>query len=189
MKGKRVSKDTKEKLSEKAKKRWQNPHFREKMSKILTGRSFSDDAKRRMADLWRDENYVKNVIAGLHIKPTRPERKMIAICNKYTLPFRYCGDRSFMVDIINPDFISTDGTKKVIEVFGRAFHDPDKSFFKVPYQRQYWGRMVRYSKLGYDCLIFWDDELGDEEKIVERIKTFIGAEQHLNLYEEVLEAS
>ncbi len=183
MKGKCLSKETKEKLSEKARKRWQNPRFREKMSKVLTGRKFSDEAKMRMADLWRDENYVKKVIAGLHIKPTKPERKVIAICENHALPFHYCGDRSFMVDILNPDFISTDGTKKVIEVFGRAFHDPDVSFFKVSWHRQYWGRMARYAQLGYDCLIIWDDELGDEGKIVERINTFIGAEQHIELYE------
>lgn len=35
------------------------------------------------------------------------------------------------------------------------------------------------SQLGYDCLIVWDDELGDEMKIVERIKTFIGASQYI----------
>lgn len=172
--GKPLSKKTKEKLSEKAKKRWQNPRFRKKMSEVLTGRKFSEEAKRKMADLWRDEEYVQHVIAGFHRKPTEPEQKIISVCRENNFPFNYCGDGSFMVDILNPDFISTDGSKKIIEVFGRAFHDPDVSFFKVSWHRQYWGRKAYLSQLGYDCLIIWDDELRNEKAVVERIRDFIG---------------
>lgn len=171
--GNHLSKETKKSLSRKAKKRWRKLSFRKKMSKILTGRKFSDEAKKKMASLWRNEEYVQHVLEGLHRKPTEPEQKMIAICRDFSLPFRYCGDGSFMIDVLNPDFVHTNGEKKVIEVFGRVFHDPDASFFEVSWHRQYWGRMAYYTQFGYDCLIVWDDELGDEVGVIEKIKAFV----------------
>ncbi len=58
-------------------------------------------------------------------------------------------------------------------MFGRVFHDPEKSFFEVPWDGQYWGRLARFSRSGYDCLILWDDELDDEIEVVEKIRRFM----------------
>lgn len=208
MKGRPLSKVVKEILSEKAKKRWQDPSFREKMSKALTGRSFSDEAKRKMASLWEDEKYVQNVLEGMHKKwedteyrnkmldllekrnkdpvfiekrlkglikkPNKPEQRIIDLCKRYNFPFKYVGDGRVIIGTLNPDFIHNHGEKKVIELFGRTFHDPDKSPYKLKWHRQYWGRLAYFAQHGYDCLILWDNELDDEEALVKRIRPFVG---------------
>jgi len=176
--------DAGERLSEMAKKRWKKPSFREKMSKVLTGRKFSDEAKRKMENLWRDKEYVKHVMNGLHRKPTNPEQKIITLCKEHDFSFQYCGDGSFMIDTLNPDFIHNDGEKKVIEIFGRVFHDPEKSFFPVGWKRQYFGRISYFAQFGYDCLILWDDELRDEARVVEKIRDF--ASEHIELYKSLV---
>jgi len=205
--GKPLSKKTKEKISEKAKKRWQNPRFRKKMSEVLTGRTFSDEAKRKMASLWKDEKHIRNVLEGMHKKwedaeyrnkmldllekknkdpvfikkrlkglikrPNKPEQKIIDLCKKHNFPFKYVGDGGVIIGTLNPDFIHNQGENKIIELFGRTFHDPDKSPYDISWHQQYWGRMAYFSQQGYDCLIIWDDELGDEEGVTEKIRVFM----------------
>lgn len=204
-----LSDDASERLREMAKRRWQNPAFREKMSEALTGRTFSNEAKIKMASLWKDKEHIRNVLDGMHKKweapdyrskmlsllklrnndpkfiekrikglikrPTTPEKALINFIEDYSLPFKYVGNGEVIIGNLNPDFIHTGGEKKVIEVFGRAFHDPDETFRdEIPWRQQYWGRMTYFSQLGYDCLILWDDELKDEGALVKRIKSFMG---------------
>lgn len=149
------------KISRGRKRMWQKPEYRSKMI---------EERKRR----WADPDYKKRVIQksrkSLVDKPTEPERAVIELIRKYNLPFRYTGDGEVVIDGLNPDFIHNNGKNKVIEVFGRVFHDPEESFFDVRWSHQYWGRILEYKKRGYDCLILWEDEA--KEKMLERIKEF-----------------
>jgi hypothetical protein len=107
-------------------------------------------------------------------KPSGPERKLIDIIKRHHLPFEYTGNGKIIIGMLNPDFVHNDGRKKVIEIFGRVFHDPEVTFKNdVPWYRQYWGRMAYYAQFGYDCLILWDDELGDENAVINKIRGFI----------------
>lgn len=153
-----------EERSQNSKQLWKKPEFKEKMGQIQKA-------------LWKcpkhREKMRKAQIQGLHLKPTKPEQRLIQIVEKERLPFRYSGDGTFILDTLNPDFVSTNGSKKVIEIFGRTFHDPDETFKEeIPWHQQYWGRIARCAQLGYDCLILWDDELEDEQKLVEKIRRF-----------------
>lgn len=95
-------------------------------------------------------------------RPTRPERKVIEIIEANEYPFEYTGDGSYLIGSLNPDFVATDGSRKLIEVFGRVFHDPDASFVEIPETSTEEGRVFYFKEYGWSTLILWDDEIFDE---------------------------
>lgn len=146
------------------------------------GKIVSEETRRKLSEIMRKDNrflllnkdpvFQRKRMKGLSKKPTRPEKRLAAIIDRHNLPFKYVGDGEMIVGKLIPDFIHTIGEKKVIEVFGRIYHDPESSYFDIDWSRQYWGRLAYYGQLGYDCLILWDDELSDEGQIVNRVRIF-----------------
>ena len=141
------------------------------------GTEFKSDQIKQM---WRDPKYRQKVISKtlkkLRERPTKPEQILIEIIRSRKLPLKYVGNGALIVGGLNPDFIADDGRKKIVEVFGRAFHDPTRSFRKdICWHQQYFGRIAYYAQCGYDCLIIWDDELrkGREEAINTKIGEFL----------------
>lgn len=122
--------------------------------------------------LWKRPKFVKRMMEKLHVKPNKPESKLIRLIDDNNLPFDYVGDGSALIGGLCPDFLHNE-ERKIIEIFGRIYHDPSISFKKINWKRQYWGRKAIFSQLGYDTLIIWDDELGNEHKIIERIRGFM----------------
>ncbi len=214
LRGRKFTEETRRKMRLASRERWKRPEEREKNSRAHSGARLSEEhkrkiskslignkrrkgiphteeVKRKMSEIskihWKDPKYARKVITALQAQPNNSEMVLINIIDENQFPFRYVGDGKIVIDGKVPDFISTDGSKKVIEFFGSPWHDPAHSDkIDVKYDRTEEGRKKFFTKHGYDCLIIWDDEMGDEAKIVERIKTFIGAEQHIKLYEEVL---
>jgi len=106
-------------------------------------------------------------------KPTNPEKRVIDIVEKYNLPYKYVGNGAIILYGLNPDFINCNGEKKIIEVFGRVFHDPIKTFKdKIKKYQTEEGRKEFFARLGYSCLVLWDDELKHltDAEVVNRIK-------------------
>jgi hypothetical protein len=176
------SKDYKGKVIEKMKRRWKDLEFREKMHKANQKAWQNPERKERQREiaskLWQNLEYrekvLRKAIYAVHKRPTNSERELIRIIRQYNLPFKYVGDGSFIIGNLNPDFVHNNGDKKIIEVFGRAFHDPDytKAFLNISWHRQYFGRIAYYAQFCYDCLIIWDDELNNEVKVAEKIRRF-----------------
>lgn len=125
-------------------------------------------------ELCRDPDFIKRKLRGLIKRPTKPEQVLISIIKKHNLPFHYTGNGEVFVGTKCPDFSSNNGDNRLLEVFGRAFHDPEVSFrAEIPWHQQYWGRLAYYAGLGYNCLILWDDELGNEERVINKIQRFM----------------
>lgn len=156
--------------------------YKARMSEVKTGHHDMTEAGKRSCrekqkNKWADPDYrnrlVKVTKKGLKIRPNRPEQRVMDIIKKHGLPYVYVGDGSVVIYGYCPDFINCDGEKKIIEVFGRAFHDESCTFRdSIPDYATEDGRKTMFSKLGYDTLILWDDELDSEEKILNRIKEF-----------------
>jgi len=72
----------------------------------------------------------------------------------------FTGDFSFMVDGKNPDFISTDGSKKVIELFGMRYHPAEDEKKEIDF----------FSAHGFSALIVWDPELKNLPMLVSKLK-------------------
>jgi hypothetical protein len=166
--GKRHSSETKQKISQ------------SKKGMAVHSIGFKHKQQARMRKNWSNPTFRKKtmhqILKTLMEKPSKPEQYLIEIIENNSLPFSYVGDGKELVGNLCPDFIHKDGEKKIIEVFGRVFHDPDFSFRdEIPWHQQYWGRIAYYAQLGYNCLVLWDDELNNEEVIIERIRGFVDA--------------
>ncbi|MBA7615548.1 hypothetical protein ES703_22829 [subsurface metagenome] len=116
----------------------------------------------------KDPEFIKRRLKALCRKPTKPEQWLINLITEYKLPYKYVGDGSFIIGGLNPDFINVNGKKKVIELFGRVWHDT----YLKDWKRSELGRMMVFSSYGFDTLIIWDDELEDKQAIIDRIKEF-----------------
>ena len=106
---------------------------------------------------------------------TTQELQFLEICKKFNLLFRYVGDNKIQIPedsqfpYKNPDFIHNNGTKLVIEIFGSDYyHNPLKKQ-GLPYHKTYQGTIEHYKKHGYKCIIFWGNELKNEELVLERL--------------------
>ena len=92
--------------------------------------------------------------------------------------FKFVGDFSFWLDGKNPDFINED-KKLIIEFFGDWFHGEehrkkDKDFStNEEHERQ---RIEHFEKNGYKCLVIWEHELKDLERMIEKIDKFLKEE-------------
>lgn len=175
--------------SDTSKSLWKRPDFRKRVtegiSKSLIGNTrrkgipHSEKIKKKIGETskrhWKDPEYARKVVSALQEKPNSYEEVVIGVLEENNLPFKYVGDGQVVIDGKVPDFVATDGSRRVIEVFGRPWHDPDHSDkIEVKYDRTEVGRNHFFTERGYDCLILWDDDLKDEEALVKRIKGFRG---------------
>jgi G:T-mismatch repair DNA endonuclease (very short patch repair protein) len=134
----------------------------------ITGKPRPDFA--RILKRWaKDPEFIKRRMKTLIKRPTKPENLLIHLCRRHSLPFRYVGDGALLIGTRNPDFIHSQGQKKVIEVFGRYWHDLECNSNIRPKQT-YEATMKYYAKAGYHCLILWDDELENERLTVRKIE-------------------
>jgi hypothetical protein len=127
------SEEGRKKVIQKAKERWQNPEFKEKVLKA----SFK----------------------GRQIRPTKPEKFVIKIKRKHKLPYIYNGGR--IGEIIcgkKPDFVDFEN-KKIIEVFS-DWHKPN-SFVRTNSQDYYFPLLRKrlFAKEGYQTLIIWEKDI------------------------------
>lgn len=127
----------------------------------------------RMKKMVADPDNRKKGLKSLMKRPTIPEEKFIKIINKNKLPYKYVGDGEFILGGKCPDFLNCDGKKQVIEIFGRVFHDPEKTFKKeIPYHQTETGTIEHYASYGFDCLVMWEEELVNENKILDKLEGF-----------------
>ncbi|MEK6884559.1 MAG: NUMOD3 domain-containing DNA-binding protein [Nanoarchaeota archaeon] len=138
--GKKHSEKTKKEMSIERKKRWQNPEYKEK--------------------------HLKKILKGLMKRPTSFEKRIIDLCNRHSLPFKYVGNGEVLIGYKNPDFIETNGRKLLIEVYNNFHHKDD-------YENK---RGTHFKKYGYDTIF-----IGEEEVLAENWE-----ERCLNKINEVL---
>jgi hypothetical protein len=62
---------------------------------------------------------------GLFVRPTSFESAVIGVIEDFAFPFKYTGDGRFVIDGLNPDFVSTDGSSSLIEVYAKYWHPAD----------------------------------------------------------------
>jgi len=77
----------------------------------------------------------------------------------------------------NPDFMNTNGKKKIIEVFGCYWHAcPICKLKKTSDLREAFVRMDMrartYAEYGYDTLFVWEHELKNFSRLKKRIRRF-----------------
>ncbi len=199
-KGRKHTPETKKKISEKAKilfnteeykqkqriahlgkkrpdlaKYNQRPEVRKKRSIDWNNRS--QELKDRLKRIWnrniKDSEFNKKRLRALLKNPNKPEKKLIELFNTHNLPYKYVGNGQILFEQKNPDFINSNGQKKIIELFGVVFHDPKRTFKKnINYSQTEHGTKAIYSKYGFKTLIIWDYELKNLHKVLDKIRKF-----------------
>jgi len=109
-------------------------------------------------------------------KPTRPEKRLMKIIEKYKLPVRYVGCGEFIIGDVNPDFIAINGRRKVVEIFSDYWHGRTPRFTPRDWRRTEHGRREYFHQFGYESLILWTSELEGmiEDEVVSQLKSFLG---------------
>jgi len=109
------------------------------------------------------EKAIINLLKKLRERPTSLEKEFIEIIKKHNLPFKYVGNGSFLIGFKNPDFIETSGKKICIEV-ANYFHHQNNWKEK---------RILYFEKWGWKTIVFWEDEINDENKVTKKIENVV----------------
>jgi len=161
------------------------PELRKKLSDSQLGRSNPEHSK-LMRERWSDPKYAKRMYKRQHKNPTSIETKMSYLLRS-TLPgeYKYNGDGrlGLYFDGFAPDFPNVNGKKKVIEVFGCAFHccphcgilHSPRNEDAIVVREKDEKRLSRIRKLGNEVLVIWEHELNnnvDDVKVKVRDFTY-----------------
>lgn len=125
-------------------------------------------AGERFKRLNKDPEFIRKRLKALCRRPTKPEQQLIDLISEYRLPYKYTGDGSVIIGGLNPDFININGDKKIIEVFGRPWHQK----FPRGWKQTELGRIMALSSYGFKTLIVWEEELEDQKTLLSKIRQF-----------------
>ena len=147
--------------SKSAKKRWQNPEYRQHQIEAQT-RS------------WLNLEVVAKRVGNANKHPNKPEQKLIDILGEYLPEFKYNGDFSLGISLggLIPDFVNVNGKKELIELFGDYYHSPEVT--NNDWRRSELGKIMIYNSLGWECLVIWEHELKNmtDGEIAAKAKSF-----------------
>lgn len=97
-------------------------------------------------------------------RPTSIEQWLIDAAEDRLLPLRYVGNGKYWVAGLNPDFVSTDGSNRIVEMFGDYWHKGQNENHRI----------ARFKEVGYECLVVWEKELRKNPiHALERVLTFL----------------
>jgi len=110
----------------------------------------------------KDSSLLRKIYFSQQHIQTKPEKVIQDLILKYKLPYRYTGNGDFSVGRFMPDFVNTNGEKKLIEVNGCYWHNCPHCYPKQNAkdqdskdQRKY----ATYKKFGWTPILLWEHEL------------------------------
>ena len=110
----------------------------------------------------------QKILQMIHSKPNKTEQKLIIFLQSLNLPYQFVGDGTVMIGNLNPDFISIDGSKKIIELFGEYWHTV-KANKETKTEA---GRIKYFNQFGFSTLIIWSKEIKDKNILANKILSF-----------------
>lgn len=158
-------------------KNWASPVFRSKRSKSVSYQmknlwklvSFRERHSKMMHDLWNNIEYINRLKEkGWTIPEINTKEKIVLeILNElFPQKFKFVGDYSIMIKRKNPDFISVDGSKLIVEHLGDYWHKDDTE--EILDKRQ-----DIFKSEGYKTLFVWEHELNDVNALKTKITSFV----------------
>jgi len=156
-----------------SRKRIFTPEYRKHLSQAAKNRSpMSEETKHRISVahkvLWQNPEYARRVALARRCSPNKSEQKLSDILLvTFGQDWRYVGNGEVWLGGRNPDFINTNGKKKIIELFSLYWHK-ERARTKDDTK----DRIEHYKQYGFGCLVVWQSELKDEEKLIKKIREF-----------------
>lgn len=121
----------------------------------------------RLRKLWQDPEFVAKQMRARNICPNKAEKFLDKLFQRlFPNQIKYTGDGKDKDCIIAgkcPDFIYVT-QKKIIELFGEPFHEPEEEQERIDLFAQY----------GYQTLIIWYQELKNISLVTQKILEFTG---------------
>lgn len=97
---------------------------------------------------------LKKMLKAVCAAPNKKEQYLYWILQEiFPNEYKFVGDGSVIIGGYCPDFINTNGQKKLIEHFGDYWHKGDDEG----------NRIFQFKLFGFDTLIIWEHELDDNE--------------------------
>jgi len=160
--------EVKEKKSQIRTNLWQNPQWRENQLLLLNLPEVKEKQSQTSKKNWEDPEWKKNQLLaigeGSCILPNKPETSLsLKLNERYPGEMKYTGDFSFTIGGKCPDFVSTNGQKKIIELYGDYWHRNDNPQDRIDLFKQY----------SYDTLVIWEHELKDLDKLYIKLDEFM----------------
>ena len=162
------------KISASVKDLYRNPEYkkrymsgREKMRRSFKWRkNVSDGVKRWFKENPEDSNkLIQKMRLACKVKPNRKEVFLNKLLEQY-LPntFKYVGDGQIFIACRNPDWISKNGKKLIIELFGDYWHN----ISEVEEIRRHY---IKHG--GWKTLVVWEHELETPSEVIGKIRSFV----------------
>lgn len=179
--GRKQSEDMIAKKSAIMKVVWSNPEYKkalsEKHKETFNRPEMKERLSRRSKLMWDNRTseekgeILKKTLANSSRKPNNKEKKLGRIIDSVCPnEYKFTGNGEISIGNKIPDFTNINGQKKVIELFGDYFHDPNR--VKMNWHRTYEGTKEVYKQYGFDCLIIWEHELKNSELVLDKVREF-----------------
>lgn len=93
--------------------------------------------------------------------PSKPEQMFIELCIEVGLPYKYVGNGGLFIGGKNPDFVSTEDERNLVEIWGDFYHRQDDPQKRIKY----------FADRGYKCLIVKaSDLLNRKEWVISEVQ-------------------
>lgn len=112
------------------------------------------------------EKILKALLKSSFKRPTKTEQKFLDFIEKYSLPFSYCGNGTLAIGYRFPDAYENNGRKICLEFANKNQKQFQRKILPEKYENQ---RIVHFAKYGWKCLVLWEEDLRNEEKLLQKI--------------------
>lgn len=148
--------------------------FHKKHPNFFSGKNNPMHGRKRpdMSKLHKDPEFTRKRLKALLKKPNKAEMKLLDLITKHNLPFKYVGNGDLIIANKNPDFVSVDGTKRIIELWGDYWHKTIHSWCNSEDYYDPNKRISLFKEHGYDTIIIWESELRNEKLVLQRVREF-----------------
>ena len=123
---------------------------------------------------WQDPEYVAKLIKAMALSPNKLEQRIIKILEPTYPEYKYNGDfgQGICLGGLTPDFVNINGRKEVIEILGDYWHSPE--IIGNDWRRSAEGKVEIYKSVGHKCLILWESEINQSSdvQILDKVRQF-----------------
>jgi len=154
LKGGHLSDKTRAKLKANNSRYWLGKHHSKKTKELN-----SEKHKK----LWQTSEYVSKQMKSRGVAPNKTEIWLQDFLNRlYPNEWKFVGDGQIIINGKCPDFINTNGQKKIIELYGDYWHKGENPQDRIDI----------FKPFGYKTLIIWERELKNIKNLESKIYEF-----------------
>jgi len=162
--------DAREKKREMMLGLWKDTEFVRKRLEVIRSPESIKKNRETILSLWQDPTYSQHVFEGRNITPNQVELQLQELFTSLGLPYKFVGNGEVIIGGKSPDFIDTNGQKKIIEHFGDYWHSEEVKGHSI--EKEVSDRIEHFLQFGFKTLIIWERELSNIGTLSQKILKF-----------------